>query len=71
MNLTESQEGEKYIINNINISDDELVAFLLSLGCYPGESITVISKKKRNLIVAIKDSRYSIDHLLAESIVVE
>ena len=71
MNLTIAQEGKEYIVKEINSHDDELNAFLFSLGCYSGEPVTVISRKKRNLIIAIKDSRYSIDNQLAEAIIIE
>ena len=49
-------------------NDEELNAFLFSLGCYSGEPITVVSRKKSNCVVSIKDSRYSIDNQLAEAI---
>lgn len=68
MNLSEAQIGEAYIIKEINIEDEELIGFLFTLGCYSGEPITVISRKKRNCIVSIKDGRYSIDNQLAEAI---
>ncbi len=68
MNLTNAQEGIEYIIKDIVTDDDELDAFLFSLGCYAGESITVISHKKGGCIVSIKDSRYNIDNQLAEAI---
>ena len=65
------QEGIEYIIKDIITDDDELDAFLFSLGCYAGEPITVISRKKGSCVVSIKDSRYSIDNGLADSISVE
>ena len=68
MNLTNAQEGIEYIIKDVVTDDDELDAFLFSLGCYAGEPITVISKKRGGCIVSIKDSRYSIDTQLAEAI---
>ncbi len=68
MNLTNAQEGIEYIIKDIVTDDDDLDAFLFSLGCYAGEPITVISHKKGGCIVSIKDSRYSIDTQLAEAI---
>ncbi len=71
MNLTTVEEGKEYIIKNIKTDDEELDAFLFSLGCYSGEPITVISRKKRNCVVSIKDSRYNIDNFLAEAITVE
>lgn len=68
MNLTNAQEGIEYVIKDIVTDDDDLDAFLFSLGCYAGEPITVISKKRGGCIVSIKDSRYSIDTQLAEAI---
>lgn len=70
MNLTEAQIEEEYIIKEIQTDDEELDAFLFSLGCYSGESITVISRSKRGCVVSIKDSRYNIDNQLAEAIIV-
>lgn len=71
MTLLNVQEGIEYIIKDIITDDDELDAFLFSLGCYAGEPITVISRKKGSCVVSIKDSRYSIDNGLADSISVE
>ena len=71
MTLLDVQEGIEYIIKDITTDDDELDAFLFSLGCYAGEPITVISQKKGSCVVSIKDSRYSIDNGLADSIFVE
>ena len=70
MNLRSAIEGKEYIIKQINTNDEELNAFLFSLGCYSGEPITVISQKKSGCIVSIKDGRYSIDKYLAEAITV-
>ena len=70
MTLREAIEGREYIIQTINTEDEELNAFLFSLGCYSGEPITVVSKKKSGMIVSIKDGRYSIDNPLAEAIIV-
>ena len=60
----------KYIIKEINTDDEELKSFLFSLGCYSGEIISVVSKKKKNLILAIKDAKYNLDIDLAKSIIV-
>ena len=57
MNLTEAQIGEEYIVKEIQTDDEELNAFLFSLGCYSGEPITVISRLKRGCVVSIKDAR--------------
>ncbi len=68
MNLTEAIEGKEYIIEQIETDDEELDAFLFSLGCYSGERITVVSHLKGGCIVSIKDGRYNIDRQLAEAI---
>lgn len=68
MTLAEANIGEEYIIKSIVTEDEELNSFLFSLGCYSGEPITVISRKKRNCVVAIKDARYNIDNELAGAI---
>lgn len=68
MRLTEAEEGKEYIIANINTEDEELNAFLFSLGCYSGEPITVVSRKKSGMVVSIKDGRYNIDSQLSDAI---
>ncbi|MBR2338134.1 MAG: ferrous iron transport protein A [Clostridia bacterium] len=68
MTLRDAVEGKEYIIQKIQTDDEELNAFLFSLGCYSGELITVVSHLKRSCIVSIKDARYNIDHQLAEAI---
>lgn len=68
MNLRAAEEGKEYIIQQIDTDDEELDAFLFSLGCYSGEPITVISHLKGGCIVSIKDGRYTIDRALAEAI---
>ena len=68
MDLTQAQEGREYIIRQIETEDEELDAFLFSLGCYSGEPITVIAHKKGGCVVSIKDGRYNIDHQLASAI---
>ena len=70
MNLTMAQEGKEYIIQRIETDDEELDAFLFSLGCYSGELITVVSRKRKNCVVSIKDGRYNIDNQLAEAIII-
>ena len=67
-NLTDALEGKEYVIKNIVTDDEELDAFLFSLGCYSGELITVISHLKSSCVVSIKDGRYNIDKQLAEAI---
>ena len=70
MNLRHAEEGKEYTIIKIETNDEELDAFLFSLGCYSGEKITVIRHLKGGCIVAIKDGRYNIDNQLAEAIVI-
>jgi ferrous iron transport protein A len=70
MTLYEAQEGKEYIIKQIVTDDEELDAFLFSLGCYSGEPITVISRRKGGCVVSIKDGRYNIDKDLAEAVIV-
>ena len=70
MNLTSAQEGKPYIIQRIETDDEELNAFLFSLGCYSGEPITVVARRRSSFTVSIKDGRYNIDSQLAEAIVI-
>ena len=71
MNLKSAQEGKEYIVRQIDTDDEELNSFLFSLGCYSGEPITVVSRRRGGLVVAIKDARYNIDPQLAEVILVK
>ena len=71
VNLKSAEEGVEYIIKAIETDDEELDAFLFSLGCYSGEPITVITHRKSGCTVSIKDGRYNIDNQLAEAIAVE
>lgn len=71
MNLLCVEEGKEYIIDRIETDDEELDAFLFSLGCYSGEPITVVFRRKSGLTVSIKDGRYSIDRALGEAITVK
>ena len=71
MTLAEANVGEEYIVKDIDADgDEELIAFLFSLGCYSGEPITVVSRKRSGCVVSIKDGRYNIDNDLAEAILV-
>ncbi|WP_026507802.1 FeoA family protein [Butyrivibrio sp. MC2013] len=68
MTLNEAKLGEEYLIDSVDtVGDEEMESFLFSLGCYSGEKITVVDRK-RNLVVAIKDARYNIDPELATAI---
>lgn len=68
MNLSEVEPGMDVIVKDINNDDEELKSFLFSLGCYSGEAVTVVSKKRGGYVLAIKDARYNIDEDLARAI---
>ena len=70
MDLTTALEGKEYVIQRIDTDDEELNAFLFSLGCYSGEPITVVARRRSGCTVSIKDGRYNIDSQLAEAIIV-
>jgi len=70
MTLLEAEIGTEYIIKDIQTKDDELDSFLFTLGCYSGEPITIISRKRNSCVVAIKDGRYNMDKYLAGVITV-
>ena len=70
MTLNEAELGVEYIIKQIETDDEELDAFLFSLGCYSGEPITVVSRRRGSCVVSVKDGRYSIDNQLAEAIAI-
>jgi len=71
MNLRYAEEGKAYIVKRIETDDEELNAFLFSLGLYSGEPVTVVSRRRGSCTLAIKDGRYNVDEQLAEAIVVE
>lgn len=70
MTLLEAETGKTYTVKEINTDDDDMNSFLFRLGCYEGEPITLVSKKKNSCIVVIKDGRYNLDELLSEAIIV-
>lgn len=71
MTLKDVELGTEYVIKSIVTDDEELDSFLFSLGCYSGEMITVIARRRGGCVVSIKDARYNIDYQLAEAIEVE
>ena len=70
MTLQDACEGIEYVIKGIDTDDEDLNSFLFSLGCYSGETITVVSRLKSSCVVSIKDSRYNIDNQLAQAIMI-
>ena len=71
MRLMEAEEGKEYIIRSIETNDEELDAFLFSLGCYSGEPITVVTRRRSGCVISVKDARYNIDNDLAAAILVD
>lgn len=71
MNLIHGIVGKEYIVKDILVDDEELRVFLLTLGCYPGEKVTIIAIKKKNIVISIKNARYNIDSQLANLILVD
>ena len=70
MTLLEANVGEEYIIKDIQTDDEELNAFLFSLGCYSGEPITIVTRQRSGCVVSIKDGRFNIDYELANAILI-
>ena len=68
MNLMSAELGKVYVVQRIETEDEELDAFLFSLGCYSGEPITVVSRRRGSCVISVKDGRYSIDNQLAAAI---
>ena len=67
MTLLDAQLGKEYMIRAIETDDPEMDSFLFSLGCYAGEPITVVSRRRGTCVVSIKDGRYTVgDELAAE-----
>lgn len=71
MDLSKSNLNQEYIVHEVSSTDEGMKEFLFSLGCYPGERITIISKLASNYIISVKDARYSIDEALAKCIILE
>lgn len=69
-NLSKAQINREYTVKEIKSSDEELKNFLFTLGCYEGETVTVLSILSENYVISVKDARYSIDKDLAEAIIV-
>ncbi len=68
-NLTEAVTGFPYVIKEIDSPDKNMKDFLFTLGCYEGQTITVISALAENYVINVKDARYSIDKDLARAII--
>ena len=71
MPLSEALSEKNYIITSISTDDVEFTSFLFTLGCYSGEKISLISRKKNSCTIGVKDAKYNIDTALAQIIEVE
>ena len=69
MTLNEATLGTEYVIEQIDTDDEEMNAFLFSLGCYSGEPVTLVSRKGKGRVISVKDARYCIDEELANAII--
>ena len=68
MVLHEGKTNIEYTIAGIQTTEDGMKEFLFSLGCYPGEKLTIISRLASNFVISVKNARYSIDEALASAI---
>lgn len=69
-NITDADVNEPFIIKAINTDDKAVKDFLFTLGCYEGETATVVSVLAENYVINVKGARYSIDADLAEIILI-
>ena len=69
MTLANAELETEYYVREIS-ADDEITRFLFSLGCYSGEPVTVVARKKNNMVISVKDARYNIDMDLANTIMI-
>ncbi|WP_330696420.1 FeoA family protein [Acetoanaerobium noterae] len=70
MNLSQAKLNTSYIVKDIKTNDEEIKNFLFTLGCYEGESVTIVSVLAEIYVISVKDARYSIDKDLAEAILI-
>jgi len=69
--LASAELNKPYTIKAIETNCNKMQDFLFTLGCYEGETITLVSIVSCQYIVVIKDARYSIDRNLASCIILE
>ncbi|UGA56922.1 FeoA family protein [Vibrio sp. VB16] len=68
-NLSEAKLNKEYEIKNVISDNKEMASFLSTLGCFKGESVTVISILSDTYVISVKDARYSIDLDLAKIVI--
>lgn len=69
--LASAELNKTYTIKAIETHCSQMQDFLFTLGCYEGETITIVSIVSGQYVVVIKDARYSIDRNLASCIILE
>ncbi len=68
--LLQTAEGREYRVRGIATDDEELDAFLFTLGCFAGASVTVVACHRGGCVVALRDGRYNLDDRLAGAILI-
>ncbi|MBN2900079.1 MAG: ferrous iron transport protein A [Clostridia bacterium] len=68
--LIRGELNQPYTIKSIETCNEEMKDFLFTLGCYPGESVTMVSAISDHFVIVVKDARYSIDKSLAKCIII-
>ena len=66
--VLDAKFNEEYIIKSIDTENDEINKFLLSLGCFKGQVISLASIISDTYVISVKDTRFSIDKELAACI---
>jgi Fe2+ transport system protein FeoA len=55
-------------IVDVDLMNCEIWTKLVSIGIFPGQRIHIITKNSHNYLVEIKNSKFAIDHNIAEAI---
>ncbi len=67
--LLHGEPSTPYVISSINTDGDAVMEkFLFTLGCYAGQTVTIISALHGNFVINANNARYSIDSDLAAAI---
>ncbi len=53
MELNKGNLNQSYTVVEIKTSDESMKEFLFSLGCFPGENLTLISKLAANFVISV------------------
>ena len=69
-NLSQAKVNQDYVIKGVDAGEPEIANFLFTLGCFKGETITLISILSESYVISIKDARYSIGSDLAQAVLI-